>query len=1089
MKRSKIFSGVVAALLILISSCKPKEGFEMIDAQSAGIDFENLLDQKEDLTILDYLYYYNGGGVAVGDVNGDGLADVFLSANQGENKLYLNKGDWKFENVTEKSGITKKSSWNTGAVMADVNGDGHLDIYVCAVVGINGFYGFNELYINNGSGQFSEQAAEYGLDLDTYSTAASFFDYDLDGDLDVYILNHAIHTDRSFGNADLRNSRNYATGDRLLKNENGKFIDVSEEAGIFGGINGYGLGLSTADFNDDGYPDIYVGNDFHEDDYFYINNGDGTFSERLKEFFTYSTRFSMGNDIADLNGDGKLDLISLDMLPEDEFNLKSSEGDDNIQTQKMRVEDFGYHYQFTRNMLFLSEADNSYRETALLSGVAATDWSWSALFTDIDLDSKQDLFISNGIPKRPNNLDFIRFLSNEQVQQKINNTSLVDTDALEMMPGGTVATKVFKGEKGPSFTDVSSKWIKNDISNTSATAYADFDLDGDLDFISNAIDGSPKLYKNIQETANNYLSIKLSYPGKNRLAIGAKVMLYNKGSVQTKYLNNLKGFQASSEPIIHFGLGAQSQVDSIVVRWPNKTYTQELNLQGNRHLTLDYKAEEVYTPELNKKNYALSFEKIDPNAIGLDYRHIEDNYLDFNREKLMPYRLSDRGPAALYTDLNNDGQKDLFIGGAKFESNTIFIFKDSLFTNQSTEERFLPLTENKLKEIVVASSFTDETEQKKLILGAAGADFFGKASALKDDLFTLSDAGVLQEINSGLEQFFLNTKVVEPIDFDNDGDTDLFVGNQHNTGQFGLAPQSYILENKEGAFHPLPITIKGAVTDAIWHDVNEDEKLDLLVVGEFMKPAWYLQGENKNFIRKETQAPSGLYQMVDTYDIDKDGDLDFILGNWGLNSKFKASNEHPLRVYTSDFDGNGQTEPIVAVYKENAYYPLSSTDDLSKQMVSLRKSFSSYNEFAGKSIVEIFSEDQLKAASLYEAEFLGSGFLRNENGVSNQPFIPFENELQTSPISSSLKIEIPSGEQSLLLGGNYLGVKPYHGKYDTFSGALINKENDVILGSELGLDFKGKALRALIQLQIENTDYLLAIFNNEALQLYKINTK
>ena len=1089
MKRSKIFSRIVVTILILISSCKPKEGFELIEAQSAGIDFENLLDQKEDLTILDYLYYYNGGGVAVGDVNGDGLADIFLSANQGENKLYLNKGNWKFENVTEKSGITKKSSWNTGAVMADVNGDGHLDIYVCAVVGINGFYGFNELYINDGSGQFSERAAEYGLDLDTYSTAASFFDYDLDGDLDVYILNHAIHTDRSFGNADLRNSRNYATGDRLLKNENGKFIDVSEEAGIFGGINGYGLGLSTADFNDDGYPDIYVGNDFHEDDYFYINNRDGTFSERLKDFFTYSTRFSMGNDIADLNGDGKLDLISLDMLPEDEFNLKSSEGDDNIQTQKMRVEDYGYHYQFTRNMLFLSEAGNSYRETALLSGVAATDWSWSALFTDIDLDSKQDLFISNGIPKRPNNLDFIRFLSNEQVQQKINNTSLVDTDALEMMPGGTVATKVFKGEKGPSFADVSSKWIKNDISNTSATAYGDFDLDGDLDFISNAIDGSPKLYKNIQETANNYLSIKLSYPGKNRLAIGAKVMLYNKGGVQTKYLNNLKGFQASSEPVIHFGLGAQSQVDSIVVRWPNNTYTKKVNLQGNTHLTWDFKADEVYIPQFNKKNYTLSFEKIDPKSIGLDYRHKEDNYLDFNREKLMPYRLSDRGPAALYTDLNNDGQKDLFIGGAKFESNAVFIFKDSLFTNQSTEDSFLPLTKNKIKEIVVASSFTDENAQKKLILGAAGADFFGKASALQDDVFTLSDTGVSEVLNSGIEQFFLNTKVIEPIDFDSDGDTDLFVGNQHNTGQFGIAPQSYILENKEGAFHPLPINIKGAVTDALWHDVNDDQKLDLLVVGEFMKPAWYIQGENKNFIRKETQAPSGLYQMIDTYDIDKDGDLDFILGNWGLNSKFKASADYPLRVYTSDFDGNGQTEPIVAVYKENAYYPLSSTDDLSTQLVSLRKSFSSYNEFAGKSIVEIFSEDQLKAASMYEAEFLGSGFLRNGNTVSDQPFIPFENELQTSPINSSLKIKTRSGEQSLLLGGNYLGVKPYHGKYDTFSGALINKENNVILGSELGLDFKGKSLRALIQLQIENTDYLLAVFNNEALQLYKINTK
>ena len=413
---------------ILLIGCQQKDEllFKTISPTQSKVTFQNDVTETEELSILDYLYFYNGGGVAIGDINKDGLPDIFFSGNQVKNKLYLNNGNFEFQDISDKAGVGGASSWNTGAVMGDINGDGLLDIYVCAVVGINGFKGYNELYINNGDETFTESASKYGLDFDTYSSTAAFLDFDLDGDLDIYLLNHAVHTQESFGRVDLRYKRDRQTGDKLLRNDNGRFTDVSELAGIYGGPNGYGLGVAVADFNKDGFPDIYVGNDFHEDDYYYLNNGDGTFSESLRDFFGHTSRFSMGNDIADINHDGYPDLISLDMLSEDEKVLKASDGDESFQIQKLRTEQYGYHYQYSRNMLYINQQQNNFMETALMSGVGATDWSWSALFADYNQDGEQDLFISNGIPKRPNNLDYIKFVSSDQIQNKISATKLVD---------------------------------------------------------------------------------------------------------------------------------------------------------------------------------------------------------------------------------------------------------------------------------------------------------------------------------------------------------------------------------------------------------------------------------------------------------------------------------------------------------------------------------------------------------------------------------------------------------------------------------------------------------------------------------------
>ncbi len=1079
--------GCLTAFLVglFFGSCNNKKEllFLKLDENRSGIKFENKLTPTKNFNIIDYIYFYNGGGVSVGDINGDGLPDVFFAGNQVKNKLFLNKGNLQFEDITASAGVEGNSSWNTGSIMGDVNGDGLLDIYVCAVVGLKNLTGHNELYINNGDNTFSERSIEFGLDFESYSSSAAFLDYDLDGDLDMFLLSHAVHTPESFGHANLRNKRTYESGGKLLRNDGNHFVDVSEEAKIYGGINGYGLGLAVSDFNSDGYPDIYVGNDFHEDDYLYLNNGNGTFNESGKNAFTLTSKFSMGNDAADINHDGLPDLISLDMLPEDETVLKRSVDDENISILRLRTEKYGYNYQFPRNTLQINKGNGRFSETALMSGVAATDWSWSALFSDWDMDGNQDLFISNGIPRRPNDLDYIKYVSSEQVANTMETTNLVDERALSLMPSGMAQNYVFKGSGNYRFLNMTEHWLPQEILCSTATGIGDFDNDGDLDIVINNVDGMATIYINQAAARANYIKINFKYSKANKWGIGTKVYSYHNGILQFKELYTARGFQASSEPIIHFGYGDTQTIDSLRIIWPDGNTKRLYNIKVNQTLTL--------TPSdldnaLNTKSISINlFQPISPTEIGLTYRHVEDSYTDFDRLKLLPYQQSDRGPAVALGDINNDGKVDIYFGGSKRAASVFYIQGKNKFN----ELRIPDIRKDSIKEAVDAAIEDFNKDGKSdLFVVSGGSDFYGESRQLLDTYYQATKGGFESR---EIENYYGNSSCIKVFDFDKDGDFDVFVGMESIPNDFGKKPHSYLLINTNGSFAPYQQELfseLGMVTDATWSDYDSDGFVDLIIVGEWMEPI-FLKNDGRVFRKQKpySEKLNGLWQVITPFDIDGDGDLDYALGNWGLNSRFVASEAHPMAMYYHDFDNNGKSETVIAIEKDNKYYPLDGFDMLASQMPMLRKKYTSYKSFAGKRIEEVFTDSQLDKSVRYDVHVLASGYLKNDSGKFS--FVSFDDEIQVSPILAMVSFDFDNDEkEELLMAGNYFGVQPFHGRFGSFTGVLID-DNRITEAHRLGLDLLNVSVRNLSVIDFQGTNYLLVTINNGAVQLYKINKK
>lgn len=1083
---------IYLSIIILALSCQSKEDFlfELKSSSQTNIEFENNLIFDQDFNVYTYRNFYNGGGVSIGDINNDGLPDIYFTSNQSKNLLYLNKGDFKFQNITEISGVGGNRAWSTGVTMVDINADGFLDIYVCNSGDVEGDNKQNELFINKGDMTFTEEATKYGLADSGYSTHASFFDYDKDGDLDVYLLNNSY---QAIGSFDIRRNerprRDKDGGDKLLENQNGKFVDVSEEAGIYGSVIGFGLGVTVGDVNSDGWEDIYVSNDFFERDYLYMNNQDGTFSEKLTDALSSTSAASMGADMADINNDGFSDIFVTEMLPSDYERLKSVTTFENWDKYKYNV-DNGYFHQFTRNTLQLNNGDNTFSEIGRLAGVEASDWSWGALLFDMDNDGLRDLFIANGIFRDLTDQDYLQYVSSEQVLMSIMSGEEVDYAKLvEIIPSRPVKNHAYINQGNLTFKNEDRTGLLMP-SFSNGSAYGDLDNDGDLDLVVSNVNMPSFVYENHadKKESGNYIQFDLKGAGLNTMAIGTNIKVNDGNSNYYIQQQPIRGFQSSMDLRPHLGLPSNSPVD-IEITWPNGNISLLENIAVNQIISVSQTKTQKTNPKaINPIHSKELFKRLDNN---LEFTHNENLFIDFNRNRLLPHMLSTPGPKIINGDINGDGLDEIFVPGAKDSKSTLFYWNDQSLIQ---DDKFTLMNDFESETIEPLFFDADSDGDLDLYTANGGIEFSKFIPYLSDKIYFNDGNGNFSqsELELPTNSKFFNSSTVEASDIDKDGDMDLFVGERLISDSYGVPGSGVILlNNGKGSFKDLTsinapeLEDIGMITDAIFVDIDNDNDEDLIVIGEFMGIN-ILLNENGIFrlSRSELSNYKGWWQSIQSGDFNGDGLLDLVVGNHGLNSRFSASKEFPIRLYVNDFDLNDQLDPVLTFKRENGkFYPYDLRHNLIDQIKPLKKVFPDYNSFRSASIEDMFSSDQLDESLKLEVNTLSSSIFINK-GNGRFDFYELPQVAQFSPIYALLLKDFDlDGDIDIIAGGNLYNAKPEIGRYDASFGLFL--ENDgkgkfEVPDSGYGFKLKGE-VRSII---LSNSNLVVGR-NSDSIAIFK----